>query len=167
MAHLAVAEAALAAGDLDRIDLVLSRQALGKHDLIEPSVDDRAEVLRAVAATRPWLGVVVTDLRLISDIALPYDAVVMGADKWRQVIDPAWYADAAACAGAVAALPLVLVAPRGGDRPEGVRLLEVSEDHHEVSASAVRSGHDRARGWMLPEARALASRTGAWPLPED
>lgn len=154
VAHLAVAEAAVAAAGLDRLDLVLSTVALGKEDLAVPTVAQRAEVLRAVAQTRPWLGVVVTELRLISDIAQGYDAVVVGADKWRQVTDPAWYADEAACRAAVAALPHVLVAPRAGDRPDGVELLAVDEDHHHVSASAVRAGHDHARPWILPEAAA-------------
>jgi hypothetical protein len=158
VAHLAVAEAAVRAAGLVRLDLVLSRVALGKEDLARPSVEERAEVLRAVAATRPWLGVVVTDRRLIVEIAAGYDAVVVGADKWRQVLDPAWYGDdLAARDAAVAALPRVLVAPRGGDHPEGVELLDVPEDHHEVSASAVRDGRPEARGWVLPEAR-LADR---------
>lgn len=154
VAHLAVAEAARTAAGLDRVDLVLSTVALGKEDLTVPTVADRADVLRTVAATRPWLGVVVTDLRLISDIARGYDAVVMGADKWRQVIDPAWYPDEATCRAAVATLPRVLVAPRADDRPDGVELLPVDDDHRQVSASAVRSGHPDARPWILPEAAA-------------
>ena len=91
VAHLAVAEAAVEAAELDRLDLVVSRVALGKEHLGAPSLAERVAVLEAVAATRPWLGVAVTDARLIIDIARPYDAVVMGADKWRQVNDPAWY----------------------------------------------------------------------------
>jgi hypothetical protein len=165
VAHLAVAEAALAAARLDRIDLVLSRIALGKEDVSEPTLDQRAAVLEAVAATRPWLGVVVTDRRLIVDIAQAYDAVVMGADKWRQVTDPAWYGDdpasPEAIAGrdaAVARLPVALVVPRAGDRPDPVpgvmEVLDIDDDHAHVSASAIRSGARGAAGWMLPEARA-------------
>lgn len=165
VAHLAVAAEAVAAAGLDRLDLVLSRRALGKDHDVAPSVEQRAEVLRAVAASRPWLGVVVTEHRLIADIARSYDAVVMGADKWRQVNDPTWYPDEAAWQAAVASLPLVLVAPRAGDRPEGVRLLAVHEDHGAVSASAVRAGDAGAADWMLPEARAIARRTGWWPTP--
>ena len=48
-------------------------------------------VLERVAASRPWLGVAVTDKRLIADVAAGYDAVIMGTDKWIQVCDPAWY----------------------------------------------------------------------------
>ena len=150
VAHLAVAEAAVAAG-LDRVDLVISRRALGKEHL-DRSLDRRLAVLDAVAATRPWLGVAVTDAQLITDIARPYDAVVMGADKWRQVLDIAWYASAAERDAAVASLPMVLVAPRGDDRPEGVRLLDVDEAHLHVSATAVRDGRLHAERWALPEA---------------
>jgi hypothetical protein len=153
VAHLAVAEAAVRQGGLERLDLVLSHGALGKDDAELPAVEQRAEVLRAVAAGRPWLGVVVTDRRLIAEIAAGYDVVVVGADKWRQVVDASWYDDDPEQRdAAVAALPRVLVAPRGDDRPEGVELLELDEDHRHVSASAVRDGHDHAQGWALPEA---------------
>jgi hypothetical protein len=152
VAHLAVAEAAVEAAGLDRLDLVISRVALGKEDLAVDTLADRVGVLEAVAATRPWLGVAVTDARLITDIARSYDAVVMGADKWRQVNDPGWYPDEAARDAAVASLPLVLVAPRGDDRPDGVVLLDLDDAHRHVNATAVRDGEDHAAGWVLPEA---------------
>lgn len=158
VAHLAVAEAAVAAASLDRLDLVISRRALGKEHLDERSLDQRLAALEAVASTRPWLGVAVTDARLIADIARPYDAVVMGADKWRQVTDPRWYADDAARDAAVAALPLVLVAPRDDDRPDGVRLLDVDAALRHVNASAVRDGAGHAASWVLPEAAHLHRR---------
>jgi phosphopantetheine adenylyltransferase len=152
VAHLAVAEAAVAAAGLERLDLVISRVALGKEHLDPHRLAERVAVLEAVAATRPWLGVAVTDARLVTDIARSYDAVVMGADKWRQVNDPSWYADVAERDAAVASLPVVLVAPRGDDRPDGVQLLEIDDAHRHVSASAVRDGLRHATGWALPEA---------------
>lgn len=152
VAHVAVAEAAIVAAELDRVDLVLSRVALGKEHVEQPSVDERAAVLRAVAASRPWLGVVVTDERLIADIAQGYDAVVMGADKWRQVLDARWYPAPADRDRAVARLPRVWVAPRGDDRPEGVDLLDVDPGHLHVNATDVRAGAAHARGWAIPEA---------------
>ncbi len=158
VAHLAVAEAAVRQGGLDRVDLVLSRLALGKESVAVPSVAERLAVLSAVAASRPWLGVVVTDERLIADVAAGYDAVVMGADKWAQVLDPAWYGSVTERDAAVARLPRVLVAPRSGSRPAGVELLVVSPDLDGVSASAVRGGHPQAGGWVLPEAAA----SGLW-----
>lgn len=165
VAHLAVAEAAVAAAGLVRLDLVLSRVALGKEDLDRPTVDERAVLLHQVASTRPWMGVVVTDHRLIVDIAQPYDVVVVGADKWRQINDPAWYGDDPASpqaidgrVAALAALPRILVAPRAGDRPDDVEVLDVDEAHHHVNATDVRAAASHADGWMLPE----ASRSGLW-----
>jgi hypothetical protein len=159
VAHLAVADAGRRQAGLDRVDLVLSRDALGKPAGIGPSVDGRRAVLEAVAATRPWLGVAVTDARLIADVAAGYDAVLLGADKWAQVLDPAWYGGSTAARDdAVAALPRVLVAPRAGDHPVGVELLDLPGHLGEVSASAVRDGHRAAAAWILPEAEA----SGLW-----
>ena len=165
VAHLAVAEAAVARARLVRLDLVLSRRALGKDDVEVPTFADRVDLLREVASTRAWLDVVVTDAQLIADIAIGYDVVVMGADKWRQVLDPAWYPDAGARDDAVAGLPHVLVATRAGDRPNGVDLLDLADHHHHVRASAVREGEPSARAWLLPEADAFDWRTGAWTDP--
>ncbi len=169
VAHLAVAEAALVAGDLDRVDLVVSRSALGKAAVAVPTLSDRVDVLRQVAATRPWLQVVVSDHRLVADLAAGYDAVVMGADKWRQVKDPSWYGGGrVARDAAVAGLPLVLVAPRADDdvaEPADVVVLRLPADHRPVNASAVRSGEAGARSWMLPEAAAFDARTHAWTDP--
>lgn len=150
VAHLAVAEAALDAASLDRVDLVLSVDTLGKGHLGPDTVEARRHALEELAAGRPWLEVQVTTAQLVADIAEGYDAVVMGADKWRQVVDPAWYGgDPAARDAAVARLPRVLVAPRGDDEPEGVELLEVDPAHRHVRASDVRAGHDHAERWRL------------------
>ncbi|MCU1499876.1 MAG: hypothetical protein JWM47_3829 [Acidimicrobiales bacterium] len=175
VAHLAVAEAARDAAALDRVDLVVSRVALGKPDQAVPTLADRLAVLAEVAASRPWLGVVVSDHRLVVDLAEGYDAVVMGADKWRQVNDPAWYdGDGERRDHAVARLPRVLVAPRADDDlvelpPERggplVTVLAVGEGHRPVSATAVREGRPGARAWLLPEAAAFDARTSAWSDP--
>jgi nicotinate-nucleotide adenylyltransferase len=159
VAHLAVAEAAVRQAGLDRLDLVLSRVALGKEALAHPTVDERRAVLAEVAATRPWLGVAVTEARLIADVAAGYDVVVMGADKWAQVLDPAWYGGSAAARdAALARLPRALVAPRAGVFPEGAELLMLADDLHAVSASDVRAGQSGAAAWILPE----AARSGLW-----
>jgi nicotinate-nucleotide adenylyltransferase len=150
IAHLAVAEAAVRQAGLDRVDLVLARRTLGKDHLDPASVERRRALLLAVAAGRPWLGVAVTDDRLIVDQAEGYDAVIMGADKWAQVVDPAWYGGSrAARDAAVARLPRVLVAPRAGDRPAGVELLDLPPHLADVSATAVRDGAPHAAGWAF------------------
>lgn len=164
IAHLAVARAALDQCDLERVDLVLSRNTLGKEHRDLVRIDDRARVLEAITATRPWIGVRVTDDRFIADIAEGYDVIVVGADKWAQVIDPAWYGDSeAARDAALARLPLVACAPRPpSPMPAGVVALDVHPDHHGVSATHVRAGR---REWMSDEAIAFDDETGAWSDP--
>src|SRR4051812_40732679 len=157
VAHLAIAEAAWRACRIDRLDLVVSRSALGKDDVDVPRLADRLAVLHEVAASRPWLGVRLTDRRLLVDVADGYDVLVMGADKWAQVLDPAWYGSEAARDDALGRLPEVVVAPRHGHRPDAVVLLDVDEEHLTVSSSAVRGGRGE---WMLPEAAAFDARTG-------
>lgn len=165
MAHLAIAESAVHACSLTRVDLILSEEALGKEHAAHARLADRIEVLRAMAATRPWLGVAVTGAKLLVDIADGYDVIVMGADKWAQVVDPAWYGGSDQHRdAALGRLPLLAVAPRPGwPVPPGVIALRIDDVHREVSSTAVREGsHD----WLTDEAAAFAAETGAWVEPE-
>jgi Cytidylyltransferase-like len=163
IAHLAIAEAAVRQCGLDRVDLVLSRHALGKDPAGLVPLADRLAVLEALAATRPWLGAVVSDGRLVGEIAAGYDVVVLGADKWSQVADPAWYGgDPARRDAVVAALPRLALAPRAAAPPAlavppaGTVVLDVPGEHRTVSATGVRAGRHE---WMAAEARAA----GHWP----
>lgn len=141
VAHVEVARAAVEQLRLDRVDLAISRSTLGKSHLGEHTVASRVAALERAARSRPWLGVVVLDASLVVDIATGYDAVVMGADKWAQVTDPAWYGGSAeARDAALAALPRVAVAPRGELVVPPELLLTVPEHISEISASAVRDG---------------------------
>jgi hypothetical protein len=167
IAHLAIARAARDQAQLSRVDLAISRVALGKPEPEHPTFGDRVAVLTAVVDARPWLGLVIADTQLIADIAVGYDAVILGADKWAQVIDPVWYGDSeTARDAAVAGLPRVLVAPRAPLFPLAgpmLEVLEVMDDHAVVSSSGARSGR---REWMVPEAAAFDAETGAWTDPE-
>ncbi|MBV9950569.1 MAG: hypothetical protein JO291_01360 [Acidimicrobiia bacterium] len=163
VAHLAVAAAALEQAGIDQLDLVVSREALGKGAAAAPTLAHRIEVLEDIAANRTGLGVRVTDARLIVDVARGYDVVVMGADKWAQVVDPAWYGSVEARDAVLEQLPEVYVVPRAGDRPAGVRLLEVGGHLAEVSSTLARAGQLHL---MVPEAAAFDARTGAWSDPD-
>jgi hypothetical protein len=167
VAHLAIAQAARAQLGLDRVDWIVSRVALGKGPAGVPSLEDRVAVLRAVAAERPWLDVKITAAQLLVDVAAGYDVVVLGADKWAQVLDPAWYGSLERRDAAVAALPSVLVAPRPPHPlpvadPPRLEVLSLEEAYTSVSSSAVRRGR---RDWMLPEAAVFDEQTGAWSQP--
>lgn len=147
IAHLAIAEAARAQCDLDRVDLVVSRDPLGKPGAGE-SLARRVVALEAVAASRPWLGVVVTDERHLADIAAGYDVLVLGADKWVQVLDPAFYDSLDHRDESVARLPHLAVAPRG-DLPLPDHCTRLDVALHDVSSTAARAGR---RDLVLPEA---------------
>ncbi len=148
IAHLAVAEAARRQGRLDRVELLVSEVGLGKEGPGVPSAEERAAALGAVTASRPWLSVRTTAARLVADIVAGYHAVIVGADKWAQLVDPAWYDSPRARDEALQRLPPVLVAPRPPfPLPSGVTVLDLDEVYAEVSSSAVRGGR---REWMLP-----------------
>ncbi len=164
VAHLAIAEAALRAHRLDRIDVALSRRALDKEHVEVPRFADRVAVLEAVTASRPWLGVVVTEAQLLVDIAEGYDVLVMGADKWAQVNDTRYYGGSeAARDDAVRRLPTVCVVPRPPFPVPPELLLDVDDALHQVSSSQVRAGR---RDWMVPEAAEFDHHSGAWSDPE-
>ncbi len=166
IAHLAIAEAAHDQGSLDHLDLVVSTVPLGK-DPTGPSFETRVAILEAIAATRPWLGVRVTERQLISEMAAGYDAVVVGVDKWLQIVDPAWYGGSVAARDeAVAGLPRILIVARPPEPlpelPAEARLVAIGADFDGVSSSAARAGR---REWMAAEAAAHHDLTGLWLPP--
>jgi hypothetical protein len=164
IAHLAIAEAALAQRGLGRVVLAVSVSPIDKEHVTRPRLDDRLTVLRAEAQLVGWLDVEVTEHRLLVDIARGYDVLVMGADKWHQVIDPRYYGDdPAARDAAVAALPELAIAPRTGLDVPPEHLLDVDDEHGAVSSSAVRDG---SHHWMAGAAAEFDERTGAWSDPE-
>jgi hypothetical protein len=155
VAHVALADAAVEVLGLDRLELSVSRDALGKPHL-DLTLDERVADLRTAVADRPGWGVVVTTARLLAEVADGFDAVVLGADKLAQVLDPVWYADDAERDDAVRRLPTVAVGPRAGQPLDGLVdqagalgvtlvVLDVAEHLHEVSATAVRAGRDEWR----------------------
>ncbi len=164
VAHLAIAEAARHQAGIDRVDLILSRQPLGKHHDDMVLLEHRVRVLEQVASSRPWLGVVVSDNSLLAELAAGYDVLIMGADKWHQVSDPCWYGGSLPARDtALAALPRLAVAPRPPHPVPGhAQTLHLDPAHQQVSSSAVREGRGE---WMVPEATEFDRLTGAWSDP--
>ena len=159
LAHIEIALAVIEHHSLERLDLAVSTTALGKGVVDRPTFEDRIEVIRESIAEHSAIGVVVTELRLIADIATGYDVVVMGADKWAQIGEVKWYANAVERDTALAALPRLALVPRPPlDVPEE-HLISVREDILEISSSAARAGRTE---WMTDAARAFHDRTGAW-----
>lgn len=164
-AHLAIAEAALTHHRLDRLDLCVSTLALAKEHVAHPRFDHRVEVLHLATADIDWLGVRITEHRLLADIATGYQLLVVGADKWFQIQDPVWYQDdIAARDAAIDGLPPVAIAPRDGLATPAPLTLPVTPAAIDgVSSSEARAGN---LGLMVPAARTFAERTGAWIEPE-
>lgn len=164
-AHLAIAGAARAQRKLDKVVLIHSRRLLGKGDVERPVFRHRRQVLEAVAADLPWLEARVTDRQLLVDIAEGYDVVIMGADKWIQIQDPAWYnGDLATRDAAMARLPEPAVAPRPPlPVPADHRLELAAEIVEGVSSTEARAGRIEL---MAPAARRFADTSGAWIEPD-
>jgi predicted RNA-binding protein with PIN domain len=163
IAHIAIAEAAIKWAQLDRLDFSISLVALGKEDLGD--VERRVAALQQLIGDRDDVGVEVTGAQLIADVAAGYDVVVMGADKWAQVNDPAWYASEADRDAALARLPRVIVAPRRGHEAEGVELLDVDPAYWDVSSSRARAGehHLVARRRLIVDAmNVIGSTPDGW-----
>jgi hypothetical protein len=145
IAHVAVADAARRQCGLDELELVVSRVALAKEAGHHAPIEARVAAIEAIAAAgRPWLSARVTDSRLVADIAEGYDVCVVGADKWHQLLDVAFYDGSAARRDdALARLPRLAVAPRAGfalPELDGVVVLDVDASLAEVSSTAVRDG---------------------------
>jgi hypothetical protein len=157
IAHVHLAEQAIEQCGLDRLDLVISLVTLGKADDHLSPLADRLAELHRLADTNPALGVRTTEHSLLADVAADYDLVVMGADKWAQVLDPSWYGGIEARNEALRRLPKIALAPRppwpmpGDDPvatvPDGLEvvILDVDETHGPVSATEVRAGRTEWR----------------------
>ena len=149
-AHLAIADAAMARFELDRLDLVLSRVALAKEGQAQSPLAQRLAAIERAAVRRPQLRGRITDEQLLADIAAGYDVCVLGADKWHQLHDPGFYGGSEALRdAALGRLPLLAVAPRHGvvDPPtgDGVVILDLDPALRDVSSTAVRAGRDEWR----------------------
>jgi hypothetical protein len=158
VAHLAIAEAARVQHALDRVVLSVSHTALAKEHVEHPPFSERVAVLHASVADHDWLEVRVTHHQLLVDVAAGFDLLVVGADKWRQIHDPAWYDDEAARDAAIAGLPPVAIVPRDDIEVPDHLVLNVPAAAG-VSSTRARSG---AIDLMTPAARAHAQRTGTW-----
>ena len=159
VAHLAIAAAARQQRHLDRVDLVISRVTLAKEHVELPLLEHRLEVLGQAARRLGWLAARTTEAQLLADIAHGYDVVIMGADKWAQIHELRWYADAADRDATLAGLPEPAVVPRPPHPVPDEHRLDIGPELATVSSTAVRAG---ALELMIPEARAFAERTGAW-----
>ena len=157
--HLEIIRSAIEHLSLCRIDLAISEIALGKENITAPSIGDRIEVIQASVSGIPGAQVVRTSKQLIADIAEGYDVVILGADKWAQLQDLAFYKDEAHMRDCLQRLPRLAVAPRNNiPVPEEI-LLKVSEEISPISSSGVRQGKFE---WMTDEAKKYGQANSFW-----
>lgn len=150
------------AAELDEVHLIVSRAALGKADANNAPFDLRVDVIEASIAHADWMKLVVSDDQLIADLAHGYDAVIMGADKWDQVNDPAFYGDDSAARDiAVGRLPQIVgpARPGSGPLPESALTIQLPAKLQDVSSSGARAGRSE---WMTPPARKTAVARNIW-----
>lgn len=155
IAHIEIARLAREQHDLHEVHLIVSHTALDKPDPPGPGFRERIDALEADARAYDWLFVATTDMQLIADIADGFDVVIMGADKWAQVNDIAYYDDEDHRAAAIARLPAVVVAERDGVEIAGAEPLRTSDAIRAVSSTRARAGEDHL---MAPEARILRDK---------
>ncbi len=149
-AHLAIADAAIVACGLDQLDLVISRAALAKAPGGHTAIEARMAAIERAAVARPALRARSTEAQLIADVADGYDVCVIGADKWHQLHDLAFYdGSEAGRDAALARLPMLAVAPRHGvtvpATRDGLVILTIDAAFHTVSSTAVRAGREEWR----------------------
>lgn len=140
--------------------LTLSAQPLGKPAVTRPSWDERLAVVEQWASGHPWLDVAVTEDRLLADIAAGYDVIVLGADKYHQILEPEWYGGTAERDAAMARLPELAIAPRGPLSTPKEMTLDLDPD------VMVRYSSTRARegqvDLMVPAAARFAEEHNGW-----
>ena len=164
LAHLALAQAALDAGDVERVLLCISQVTVDKERMARAPLVSRLIVLSQLAARLPAVVVGVTAAGLYADQAralhqaLPAvtdRALLMGFDKIVQIFEPHYYRDFPAALRELFAEARLLVAPRGGAgaadlaqlvaqpaaRPYGdrVRYLALDPHYHDLSSTTVRA----------------------------
>jgi len=149
VAHLAIADAAYEQLKVDRVDLVVSHSPLGKKAGEQAPVADRLAAIAAAAAHgRPWMRGVESKAKLVADIAVGYEFVVVGGDKALQLWDPRFYGRSEEKRDeAVARLPTIALARRpDGVVPPGCVELDLPEHLGAVSSTAVRGGRIEWKG---------------------
>ncbi len=163
IAHIAIAEIAAEQRGLTSVTLAVSRVALAKESVVVPDFDDRIAVLENLVDEHPLLELFVTDLQLLVDISEGFDTVILGADKWHQIQDLSFYADAAARDDAMRRLPTPTLFPRSPHPVDPAMALQLTPEQHaliaNVSSSAARDGN---LDFMAPHAREFDARSGAW-----
>ena len=160
VAHLAISEAVISQYEIDQVVWAVSRVALGKENVSIPTFEHRVAVLEEVAEEHEWLQIRVTGSQLLADIAVGYDLLVMGADKWHQIQVPIFYeGDPAVRDSSLATLPELAIVTREPFQAPPTQELRLPQNMNSVSSSEARDG---LTSLMLGPAQRFDELTGAW-----
>ncbi|HEX2373731.1 MAG TPA: hypothetical protein VHO93_07090 [Actinomycetota bacterium] len=174
-AHAALAVAGHRAG-CDPVVLAMAPVSLAKEGLERAHPLDRLDWVAAWARRHPWAVVAAASSPLLVDMAEALGratggqvALLLGADKAAQLVDPHWYEDPAAAVDRLARSATLLVAERAGhpvpDLPARAAPLATAAWVPERSATQARAAAARGRPLddLLPAAVARGvERTGAY-----
>lgn len=121
VAHTALAEAAAAAtAGCDRVILAMAPTSIGKEGLERAHPLDRLDWVATWARGRPWAVAAVASHPLLVDMAEAAGrggarvALIVGADKAAQLVDPVYYDDPEVALERLARAASLLVAERAG-----------------------------------------------------
>jgi nicotinic acid mononucleotide adenylyltransferase len=178
-AHAALAVAGHRAG-CELVVLAMAPVSLAKEGLERAHPLDRLDWVAAWARRHPWAAVAVASSPLLVDMAEALGragggrvALLVGADKAAQLVEPRWYDDPPAALARLERAATLLVAERAGheapDLPLAAARLPTPGWVPERSATQARAAAARGLplGDLLPAAVAAGvERTGAY-LPGD
>jgi nicotinic acid mononucleotide adenylyltransferase len=174
-AHAALAVAGRRAG-CDLVVLAMAPVSLAKEGLERAHPVDRLDWVAAWARRHPWAAVAAASHPLLVDMAEALGratgaevALLLGADKAAQLVEPRWYDDPAAALGRLERAATLLVAERAGHpAPDlGLRARPLSTPPWVPERSATQARAAAARGLplgdLLPAVVAAGvERTGAY-----
>jgi nicotinic acid mononucleotide adenylyltransferase len=143
VAHLAIADAALEQLNVDVVEFIVSETTLGKTDAELPDAGWRVGQLRSLAQeSGNRIQARLSPASLLAEIAVGYDWLILGADKWAQIQELRWYGnDPHARDAALESLPAVAVIARPPHTvPNHTKTITIHRDFGEVSSTAVRNG---------------------------
>ena len=174
-AHAALAVAGRRAG-CDLVVLAMAPVSLAKEGLERAHPVDRLDWVAAWARRHPWAAVAAASHPLLVDMAEALGratggtvALLLGADKAAQLVEPGWYDDPAAALRRLDRAATLLVAERAGHpAPDlGLRARPLSTPAWVPERSATQAREAAARGLPLGDllpavVAARVERTGAY-----
>lgn len=146
-AHVALADAVMATGRVDRVDYLLATRTVNKEQVEGASLPDRLLMLEALALSDSHRGIVLVNRGLLVDQAELVRAeaasivdlwFAIGFDKIVQVFDPRYYREREAALDRLFSLARFFVAPRAGAELDDLEALMSSSENQRYTGGIVK-----------------------------